>query len=430
MAMEKLILDEGHVHAFYRLWVEAMRDAQNSPEKPGDERAAARIVRSWLPKTENVSIAEHDISPTGTRPNIIVTYRSPGLERTDAGILFAGVHMDCVPVASEDQLHYRTEDGMVIGRGVFDNGSNVGSCLALLNYFAREKPEFSRPITFAFTSDEEASETHFGFEGLVKEGKVKTGDYAAAVFADVPWGAWNTMGVETWKLEVEIAGGSGHSGINLSAGNIAAGFYSHLQRVLHWEFGETDPYTRSSIMQLNVMETVEASKQGLTKTLPWVVMKGDLRTHPLHSLSGIKRRLEEEANGYVEGLKTNPQTKAYWSKIRVKFELGNENSDGYVMPAELIPLAERVVNAGFEAADVIGYDPIQVVGGGLPGLREFSDSGILTIATGAAGRPSLENLAYYHAPNEAVHIDDVRRGPAYLFGVAKQLDRELLDMGR
>jgi len=53
---------------------------------------------------------------------------------------------------------------------------------------------------------------------------------------------------------------------------------------------------------------------------------------------------------------------------------------------------------------------------------------LLTIATGAGGRPEV--LGAYHAPDEYVFTKDMCKGPAYLFGVARELDRKLTDMGK
>jgi len=61
-------------------------------------------------------------------------------------------------------------------------------------------------------------------------------------------------------------------------------------------------------------------------------------------------------------------------------------------------------------------------------IRYCIEQGLLTIATGAGGRPEV--LGAYHAPDEYVFTKDMCKGPAYLFGVARELDRKLTDMGK
>jgi len=42
----------------------------------------------------------------------------------------------------------------------------------------------------------------------------------------------------------------------------------------------------------------------------------------------------------------------------------------------------------------------------------------------------MENLGNYHSDTEGAYREDLAKGPAYLFGVAEQLDKELSELGR
>jgi acetylornithine deacetylase/succinyl-diaminopimelate desuccinylase-like protein len=434
MPIDELILKTDEVNNFYDRWVPAMRTAQNAPtpedgdpqEYMGDEREAAEIVHSMLPQNTDVSVREHDISPSGTRPNILVTYTPSNVDSSKKPILFAGVHMDCVPVASEDQLTYHHDDERGYGRGTVDNGSNVLACLTLIKHLAKTKPDFSRPVVFSFTADEEASDTRYGFDGLVEAGEINTDDYAAAIFADVPWSAWSTAGVADWSLEVEIEKGSGHSGMQLSAGTVASSLIGKLNNALSENFPERGPYDKATVMQWNTV--TPEKKKGLTVTMGKVLMGGDIRTNPTYPLAEILEVIERTKDEYIKDLKTNPQTEQYADGITVGFNM-KAHDDGYLMAEDFMSKAKEIVQAGFEAAGIEGVEPILTIGGGLPGLRGFVDQGLLTIATGAAGNPE-DASNYYHTPDEQVVLADVCKGPAYLLGVAKQLDKELLEMGR
>ena len=49
-------LSEDEVDEFYEKWVPAMGFSQNSESHPGDERAAVKIVESYLPNSKHVSV--------------------------------------------------------------------------------------------------------------------------------------------------------------------------------------------------------------------------------------------------------------------------------------------------------------------------------------------------------------------------------------
>lgn len=424
MPIDELILSETQVDIFCTEWVWAMQFSQNSDDHPGDESEAVAIIERMLPKSDYIKVEQHDISPDKNRPNLLVTFTPPNADPSKKGILFAGVHTDCVLVASRDQLKYKLEGEKGIGRGVLDNGSNVLAGIELLRYLAEKTPNINRPITVAFTADEEASSTHLGFEGLVKEDYVNTNDYAAAVFADTPWCAWSTKGVGLYSLDVKIDG-SGHSGVFPSAYTIGFELFGLLQRTLAEKFPERGLYNAATIMQANIM--TPEKKDGPTGTAPEVSIKGDIRSNPKYTLTEIVDTLNKTAEEFIENLKTNPQTEGYADKINIEFK-ASAHEDGYVMPDDFVATAERIIHAGFEAAGIEGIEPTRAIGGGLPGLRGFVEKGLLTIATGAGGRPEI--VDEYHAPTEHVFIEDVRKGPAYFFGLAKQLDKELTEMGK
>lgn len=425
MPIDELVLSENDVHSFFARWVPAMRTAQNSADIPGDETEAVEIIEDSIPGSPPLTVKKYDISPDQNRPNLFVTYTPEGADPDKKPILFAGVHTDCVPIDHENQLTYHTDGEKAYGRGTLDNGSNVMACLGVIDYLVEHNPKLDRPIVFAFTADEEASATRFGFDGLIEAGIVDPEEYAAAVFADTPWSAWSTKGVGLYDLTVNIDGKGGHSGMTPSAYTIAFELFGKLQDKLAAYFPDKGPYTVGTIMQANVV--TPGKEDGPTTTAPQVTIKGDIRSNPRYELTDVVDALKATAAAYVAGLEKNPQTSGYADMIHVDFN-AHAHEDGYVMPQDFMPVAARVIQAGYEAAGIEGQEPTLATGGGLPGLRGFVEKGLLTIATGAGGNPGISSG--YHGPEEHVIIDEVAKGPAYLFGVAQQLDAELTEMGK
>lgn len=417
--MNNGILTEEQVRRFYQDWLPAMVAAQNSTKKAGSELEALGVVAAHLQRQNQLDVRVLDFSPGKTRPNFFVTYSPEGPAAMRKPILVAGVHMDCVP-GDDFQFMFGEENGRIYGRGTFDNGSNVLASIGVLNFLTKTGMPLQRPVTVAFTADEEASATGFGFDGLVREGLVDPKDYSAAIFADTPWSAWNTKGVGIYSLDVKTPG-AGHSGLVVSAGTVALDLLGRLQRILAEEFPEVGPYSAGSRLQANVFEFGEG-EQALTTAMERVLIKGDLRTNPVYPLEDIVEELNAAAEEYIAELGNHPQVMQ--RNLEVNFK-ASVHEDGYVMPERIQAIADRAILRGFQRAGITGYDTIKSIGGGLPGLRTFAEQGLLTIATGAGGSPTNENLGNYHGPNESVSVEEVAKGPAYLLGVIEALDQEL-----
>ncbi len=428
-----LILEKEDVNAFYEDWVAAMKSAQNSPDKPGDERAALDVVKTMFTTKEgNLDISQHDFSDGKTRPNLVVTYTPPSAVPGERGILIGGVHMDCVPAQLDKNpklLDYLFDGTNGYGRGVLDNGSNVLACAHLLRYLADNQVELSRPVTVTFTADEERSKTRFGFESLLERGAIDVGEYAAAIFADTPWKAWNTKGAAGYSIDVKVDG-AGHSGLNPSAGTVATHLLGYLQNMLAEKYPEVGSFDVGTLLQVNVAgsaklddETVSPAKvEGETIGMPEFYLSGDLRTVPKNKLVDIIQSLEDGVEEFKDSLVEHPQYKAFVDRIHIDFSI-TPLEDGYLMSDDVAAVAENAISQGYEEAGVEGQPALASIGGTLPGLGAFAEKGLLTIATGAGGT----SLAY-HAPNEFVNVDEVRRGPAYMFGVVKSLDEQLRRM--
>jgi acetylornithine deacetylase/succinyl-diaminopimelate desuccinylase-like protein len=423
MTLEQLM--DGHdVDQFYKTYVDTMKTAQNSKEKPGREKDAIEFVESLVPTDPTLAVKKVDVTGTDSRPNLIITYTPPNLNEFKKAIVLAGIHTDCVPAQDVSQLIYTYKNGQGWGRAVADNGSNVAAAVFLLKHLADKKPHFGRPIVATITVDEESSATDVGFSALVREGILNPTDYAAAVFADTPWAGWNTQGTGSFEIKVNTER-AGHSGVVVGASTVAMNLYGTLNSKLLELFPSVEPYDRASLMQSNIEEG--GKLEGHTATVKDYRIAGDIRTHPAHPHKKVIETLELIAASYRSNLSNHPQFGSNADHIQITFEF-KAGEDGYVMDPKFLPVARRIITNSFAATGIENVEPIQSVCGGIPGLRAFSEQGILTLATGASGRPDVING--YHGPEEMIYIDDIIKGPSYLLSVVKELDKELTRLGR
>jgi acetylornithine deacetylase/succinyl-diaminopimelate desuccinylase-like protein len=434
MVNEQLMISRENVHEFFKKWIPAMESAQNSgetdevPANPGDERAAAEVVRSLLPEGDtHITVMEQNFSPGGDRPNILVTYTPDGVNYSLKPILFAGVHMDCVLVQDNKQLEFRLGQDpkfgeTIIGRGTLDNGVNVLATAEMLKGLCKFPIEgLNRSVVVAYGADEEASDTNFGFHGLVERGDIDPSKYAAAVFADSMLGAWSTKGIVLYKIGIKVDGPT-HSGMGLSAHTVGCDLVSGINRALRTNFPERGPYRLGTILQANLVSKADEGKT----TVPLVASyEGCMRSNPQYPLETVFKEIESVVNRFRADLSSNSQYQNFANDIEITFE-PNVIEDGYLMDREFEQVAREIIGGAYAATGIEGIPRVVATGGGLPGIRAFSELGLLTLATGV-GHPDLED---YHGPEECVATNITKKGGIYMRKVAEGMHQALLDQGK
>lgn len=187
--------------------------ATPSPNPPGDERAAAAVVKERLQRLGLTDITE--LAVTAERPNLVV--RIPG-GGNGATLILSG-HLDTKPAG--DMARWETDpwdpvlrDGDLYGLGSGDMKVAVAAMVYSAAALSRSKG-WSGELQLVFTADEEAGST-LGSKWMAKEGYLK----ADAAIIGEPCGVvseWENIGVVSRGgilFRVEVIGTQMHSSVS------------------------------------------------------------------------------------------------------------------------------------------------------------------------------------------------------------------------
>jgi succinyl-diaminopimelate desuccinylase len=132
-----------------------------SPNPPGDTRLVARLICDAL-RADGIAYETVDNDPR--MPNIVAAFDGalPGKH------LVLNAHMDCFPVAANDQWCHDPwsgdmEDGKIWGRGAADMKAGLAISTLTVRYLSRLRHSLKGRLTFTAVSDEE----RFGPNGAI-----------------------------------------------------------------------------------------------------------------------------------------------------------------------------------------------------------------------------------------------------------------------
>ncbi|MDD4308266.1 MAG: M20 family metallo-hydrolase [Thermoplasmata archaeon] len=217
-----------------------------APESGGDgevERASfvlLQLARMGFQNVEVVEAKDKRVS-AGYRPNIIVTL--PGSDRSLPPV-WVLAHLDIVPEG--DRKLWKTnpfdpvlKKGMLIGRGVEDNGQSLTSSLFAAKALKDSGNQQQRTVKLAFVADEEVG-SKFGIQYLIEEGLFGKSDLVLVPDAGSPDGSKIEV-VEKSHLQLKVIthgkqahASRPHKGTN--AFRAASKFVAKVSDVLYEEF--------------------------------------------------------------------------------------------------------------------------------------------------------------------------------------------------
>lgn len=217
-----------------------------APESGGDgevERASfilLQLARMGFQNVEVVEAKDKRVS-AGYRPNIIVTL--PGSDRKLPSV-WVLAHLDIVPEG--DRKLWKTnpfdpvlKKGMLIGRGVEDNGQSLTSSLFAAKALKDSGNQQQRTVKLAFVADEEVG-SKYGIQYLVEEGLFGKTDLVLVPDAGSPDGSKIEV-VEKSHLQLKVIthgkqahASRPHKGTN--AFRAASKFVAKVSDVLYDEF--------------------------------------------------------------------------------------------------------------------------------------------------------------------------------------------------
>ncbi len=137
-----------------------------SPNPPGDERAAARVILGFLERIPDIEIEDAGVDPL--RPMIVARLRCAAPGPT----LLLNGHMDTVP----DPFGAKVAGGRMFGRGASDMKSGLAGLVVAFGRIAELRGELAGTVELHAVPDEEPG-GHLGTEALLRAGRI-AGDYA------------------------------------------------------------------------------------------------------------------------------------------------------------------------------------------------------------------------------------------------------------
>jgi len=144
-----------------------------SPNPPGDERAAAAVIRGYLAGIPGIEIEDAGVHPA--RPMIVARLRG----RREGPALLLNGHMDTVPAGgrwTRDPFGAEIADGRMYGRGASDMKSGLAGLVVAFARLSEMRDELAGTIELHAVPDEEPG-GHLGTEALLRAGRI-AGDFA------------------------------------------------------------------------------------------------------------------------------------------------------------------------------------------------------------------------------------------------------------
>ncbi len=365
--------------------------ATPSPNPPGDERAAARLVTERLTVLGITDVRQ--LASEETRPNVIA--RLTGTEEGPTLILSG--HLDTKPAGDENSwatnpLSPVISAGRLIGLGSGD----MKAAVAAMVYAAaalRSHPDFRGNLLLVFTADEEAGSV-FGSRWLAESGFLQ----ADAAMIGEPsgitqeWEALHIVSRGAALFRVRVSGTQVHSSISDRMPTVnATVMMARLIDRMHRELKAQLTYPGHPLGGLGPTVNIGVmAKAGVY----YGVYPGsaefacDIRTLP-----GMTRsQMEEDLQEFL--------TRAMEDEPELKAELIFE---AWVPATEISPDESIVQSLLTAARTVLGHTPRLEAFPGATDAAQFQLTA--RIPTVAAFGPGLLPLA--HSPNESLAVESV-----------------------
>ncbi|MGA1849013.1 MAG: M20 family metallo-hydrolase [Thermoplasmatota archaeon] len=220
------------------------------PESGGSgEMEKAEAIVSLLEGFGLSGIRRHDAVddrvPSGMRPNIEVLLKGKSSERR----LVIMTHMDVVPPGDLDRwtgdpFKARIENGMMIGRGVEDNGQALTAAVFALKVLLDEGVRPSYDVSLFIVSDEEESNEK-GIGHLIREGLIGKDDLILVPDHGDPEGrVIETVEKTLLWVKITVKGRQCHASmphLGSNAFRASMAFGTRVDRALHERFDKEDP---------------------------------------------------------------------------------------------------------------------------------------------------------------------------------------------
>jgi acetylornithine deacetylase len=367
------------------------------------------------------------VSFTEGRGNVIITY--PGT--TDKTVALIGSHLDVVPANPEtwerDPYQLQREGNLLYGRGTTDCLGHVALITDMLVSLAERRPTLNRTLVVIFIVNEEASSIEgIGVDQLAKTGrmdKLKNGPVFWIDAADSQ-PCIGTAGMMQWAVTAHgklFHSGLPHRGINSI--ELAMDAVTHLQKRFYEDFPahEQERVYNYQIASTMKPTQIECAQGSLNQLPPHCTVSGDIRLTAFYDVKDVKAKIEQYVAELNEDLSVLGQNHGHSSR----YELPDEGRKGRIELRWLMPgengIACRIDTAGHHALlqatrEVLGDVKPYSICGSLPLVRELQDEGLDVQISGYG------LSARYHADNEYVDLDELKKATKILSRVVAQLE--------
>lgn len=434
--MQSLDMNEERFLSLLEKLIGESKFLQNSPSQgliPREDAASDHILALLSPyMVQNGGVLEVErVTFVEGRGNVIIKYPGTDPEKICS---FVGSHLDVVPADpvgwDRDPFKLIVEGDMLYGRGTTDCLGHVALLTDLMITLAETKPKLSTSVVIVFIANEEnGSFPGIGIDQLDKEGyldSLKKGPLFWIDSADSQ-PCIGTAGNVQWRLKVIgklFHSGLPHKGIN----SIEMGMdvMNHIQRRFYSQFPahpkevEYNYTTPSTIKPTQIRCTPGA----LNQLPPECIIEGDVRLAPFYDIEEVKRAVDS----YVTDINANPSIVASEGEhgAHAKYVLADEDRNGKVeltwvgqgengIACNLNSVGYKALLEATEA--VLGKCTPYSIGGSLPLVRELQDSGY-DVQISGYGFSSR-----YHADNEAVSLDSMKKATRIISGIIAGLQK-------
>jgi tripeptide aminopeptidase len=340
------------------------------PSPPGDERAVADLVASYM-RDLGLEVSEDD---AGSRIGSNAGNLYARIEATDGGTpLFFCAHLDTVPPgAGIDPV---LEDGVIRNAAGTILGADNKAAVAVMLEGARRILSENRPhggVELLFTPMEEVGlygAAAFDHDRL--DAKIGYVYDQAAPIGEVILGA-----PYSHSMNVKLHGRAAHAGMYPEEGRSAIAAAS--KAIADFKLGRVDEETTANVGLINGGTAGNIVPE-------WCTFLADVRSHDQQKLADLVREMLESVTFAASLEDCQVETEVHKSYNGYRFKRDDA--------------AVRIATVGLERA---GFEPTFTLSGGGADANVFNERGLACV--------NLANgMAEIHTPNEHIAVTDLER---------------------